>query len=154
MSTAQLFSVNGHMNFFKFFVVIHCLRLAFIGVGFHFPWVDTLEWNYQSLILFVNLQFRPHFMGSSSLLMQGQLEHLEPWSALRLSLSGGSLTFYLVVGDLVVRASSGADTHNAYMWSPFEGSWLLWSMVTGSKKRCSRRTKQRAVTFLLPTQKL
>ena len=68
MSTAQLFSVNGHMNFFKFFVVIHCLRLSFTGVGFHFPWVSTLEWNYQSLILLVNLQFRPRFMGSSSLL--------------------------------------------------------------------------------------
>ena len=56
------------MIFFKFLVVIHCLRHSFIGIGFHFPWVDTLEWNYRSLILLINLQFSPHFMGSSSLL--------------------------------------------------------------------------------------
>ena len=58
--------------------------------------------------------------------MQGQLEHLELWSALRPSLSGGSLTFYLVVDDPVVRTSSGADTHNTYVWS-------LWGQLASLK---------------------
>ena len=54
-TTVYLFSVNGHMNCSKFLVVIRCLGWSFIGVGFHFPWVNMLESNYQSVILLTNL---------------------------------------------------------------------------------------------------
>ena len=129
MSVAQLFICFLSMDmwivpsFWSLSTVLDDLSLALV-----FTFLGSICWNLITSLLscsrICNLDCVSWVAHLCS--MQGQLEHLELWSALHPSLSGGSLTFYLVVDDPVVRTASGADTHDTYVWS-------LWGQLASLK---------------------